>query len=660
MLKRPRLKLLALSGLGLAGPAQAWVYPEHRDIAVLAVKTLDPVRQPQFEKLWLEARVGHEKRLCAQPADTAQGLAPACLDWAALPAIAGDHACSSKNMLANALKTDWILQVADVAAQLKVDLARVAVQAQPELNMHSSHLAGDIKRQIEHEGLRAERSNALRTSDTRLQRADAEYATRAGSNNAHFLLPRPRTDLTPKEYAELALRPGAESNALGVYLWFHLSALQKATRLANEQLAPEARQALAQAMLADEAFAVHFLQDSFASGHVAGAWGDVSQRKGTHDHYNEAGLEVFTWKGGSESRVLMGDAHMRTEDAELAAKAVRTSLEQLIDQASGGGTAALPHFQAALAEPDDFDVCKTDAFVQRAEGLRVTPEALVLLPAVLGATPIPGLGQGLGAMPRFRAEVGPFVGFVGAGDLRLLSGGHDPAITSNGVVGGAELALRAGFGLDGVIGESGDGLVFGSLGLRGDTRSSQTRPLTAPALDALGGSPAVAARFGITTRFRMPFYVIPGDLLLLAPLYLLSPASYTNMAVAAGNGGLLPWQAAWSTAIGRFQFVLGRELGATFYGYGFLNSTVMPGATLGAEPRVVNFKSINFELPVLEYRPYRAFDTRQSSAVMMQFYIGAEVPQRTTVSWPAGAPGVKLETIYSLGVRLNFDWRRYF
>ena len=47
-----------------------------------------------------------------------------------------------------------------------------------------------------------------------------------------------RTDITPKEYAELALSPGSEISAVGVYTWFHVSALQKATRLATEQLAP--------------------------------------------------------------------------------------------------------------------------------------------------------------------------------------------------------------------------------------------------------------------------------------------------------------------------------------------------------------------------------------------------------------------------------------
>ena len=191
--------------------------------------------------------------------------------------------------------------------------------APPDVKLFGPSALGDFQRQVEDETQRARRINALRTSDTRLQRADPQYATRAGSNNAHFLLPRPSTDTTPREYAELSLTPGADISAVGVYTWFHLSALQKASRLASEQLAPAERQALARAMLADEGFALHFLEDTFAAGHVAGTWGDVSQRKGTHDYYNEAGLEVFTWGGGSASAVLMGDAHMRPEDAERAA-----------------------------------------------------------------------------------------------------------------------------------------------------------------------------------------------------------------------------------------------------------------------------------------------------------------------------------------------------
>ena len=81
---------------------------------------------------------------------------------------------------------------------------------------------------------------------------------------------------------------------------------------------------------------------------------------------------------------------------------------------------------------------------------------------------------------------------------------------------------------------------------------------------------------------------------------------------------------------------------------------------LAVLPERVRAGAYPFDLPILEYRPYRAFDTKQSSAVLIQLYAAADVPQSTTVTWPPGAPGVKLEKIYSIGLRLIFDWRRYF
>jgi len=655
---------VALATVGLVTwsvPALAGVYPEHRDIALSAVDKLDPERRARFDRLWAEARIGSEQRLCVEAADKAQALAPACIDWAAFSAIAGDHSCSSRNMLDTAVRSDWILQVADVAAQLKVDLARIEVTARPELSLHGADVAGDIRRRVEDESRRAERINALRTSDTRLLRADPQYASRAGSNNAHFLLPRPATDTTPRAYAEVTLKPGSDISAVGVYAWFHLSALQKASRLASEPMEAGPRRALTRAMLADEAFALHFLEDTHAAGHVAGTWGDVSQRKGTHDYYNEAGLEVFTWAGDGRSVVLMGDAHMRAEDIDRAAGVVRDSLEQVIDRASGRDRPGqIPHTAAASPEPDAFDVCTNNVLPRRDEGVRAPPEALALMAEVLTQTPVPGLGPGLGSMPRFRAEVGPFIGVVGAADVRAFEGGYLPSVSSHGVIASGELALRGGFGLDGVVGEAGDGLIFGSIGLRGDSRSTNTMPSSSGALEAAGGAAAVRSRFGISTRVRMPFYLLPADLLLLSPLYLIAPETYTGMAVTASNGGLIPWQAGWATGIGRFQFVLGRELGATFYGYGIENTAVAPAATPGGEARVVELKSIYFDLPIVEFRPYRAFDTKQSSAVLVQLFVGADIPQRTKVTWPPGAPSVKFDNIYSIGIRMIFDWRRYF
>jgi hypothetical protein len=178
----------------------------------------------------------------------------------------------------------------------------------------------------------------------------------------------------------------------------------------------------------------------------------------------------------------------------------------------------------------------------------------------------------------------------------------------------------------------------------------------------LGGnlSAAIPARSGLALRFRMPFYVLPGDLLLASPLYFANPEAYTDMAVTAANGGLLGWQSGWATGIGRFQFVLGRELGVTFYGYAGNDQLLAPSVAPGEPGRVVSFKSTQYDLPIFEYRPYRAFSTNQSSSVVFQLFAAADVPRAGSVDFPAGAPVPDLRTVWSLGLRLVFDWRYYY
>ncbi|MGR4871293.1 hypothetical protein ACIPRI_20820 [Variovorax sp. LARHSF232] len=663
--RKVKVWLACMAALSAAGPASAWVYPEHRELALMAVQQLDSEHKAVFDQLWRSARAGSEQRLCEQGADAAQELAPSCIDWAALSAIAGDHSCSSREMLETARNAPWVLSVADVAAQLKVDLARLPVTAQPELSGKATDVLSDAQRRLASEAVRAQRVNALRTADIRLQRADPQYATRAGSNNAHFLLARPTTDVKPTDYAELTLRPGSDLNAIGVYSWFHLSALQKASRLrsSGETLDAAQRDALARAVLADEAFALHFLQDTFAAGHIAGAWGDASQRQGTHDFYNQSGLEVFTWRGGGSSVVLMGDAHMRIEDARVASASVQASLQQVLDVASGRMTAAqFAPLPGAPAEPDAFDVCRTSNFPRREPELRVRQEDIPLLASTLTATAVPGLGPGLGAMPRFRSEVGPFIGLAGSLDTRAIDRGFVAGQTSNGAVVGLDLSVRAGFGLDGVMGEAGDGLVYASVGFRADSPSTNQFSNSSAGAAALGGnlSAALPARTGLSLRLRMPYYIVPGDLLLASPLYFVNPKAYADMAVSAGNGGLLGLQSGWATPVGRFQFVLGRELGITFYGLSGDDQLLAPGANPGDFGRVVNFKSTSYELPIFEYRPYRSFSTNQSSSVLLQLYAAADVPRGESVRFPIGAPAPKLDTVWSLGLRLIFDWRYYY
>src|SRR4029450_3764242 len=231
---------------------------------------LTRARRALLARRWSEARTGHEARLCTQLVDTAPGN-PACIDYAAWPAIAGDHSCSARDLLRTVLDAPWMLDVARISARLKKQLAPAT--------------------------RRDQRINAVRGSDLELQRADLNYATRAGSHNVHFLLARPHVDIEPEAYARLVLGSGAELNAMGTYVWYHLRARAQAARLAGGDLTPAARAQVALPALADEAFALHFLEDSFAAGHMAGTWGKAAVRKGTHDYYNERGLEMVTWSG---------------------------------------------------------------------------------------------------------------------------------------------------------------------------------------------------------------------------------------------------------------------------------------------------------------------------------------------------------------------------
>ncbi|MFM8911646.1 MAG: hypothetical protein ACKOE6_01855, partial [Flammeovirgaceae bacterium] len=256
--------LLAIDGF-------AWVYPEHRRIALLAIQKMSPKQRKLFDELWAQARIGYENRLTLQPIDTVQSIPTNQLDFASWTAIAGDHSCSPQDMLNSILYTQWILKVADVAARLEANLKKSKSDSWY--------------------------TNAIRDSDIKLQRADLDYATRAGSNNVHFLLARHEVDLDLTKYLEVCLAKGAPLNAIAAYTWFHQSALLKAQQYAVNDLADQQNPALILASLADEAFALHFLQDVFAAGHFVGTWGNASLRKGTHDHYNEKGVEVQTWDG---------------------------------------------------------------------------------------------------------------------------------------------------------------------------------------------------------------------------------------------------------------------------------------------------------------------------------------------------------------------------
>src|SRR5262249_17922203 len=144
--------------------------------------------------------------------------------------------------------------------------------------------------------------------------------------------------------------------------------------------------------------------------------------------------------------------------------------------------------------------------------------------AVIRHTPVPFREEGPGSLPRYRAEIGPFLGLVGGGELIGESRGFDEIPTSGAAVGSLSLGLRAGVGLEELLSEGGDGLIFLELGVTISSAEHTACNDCVPGVADL--LPRVPARTGITGRLRLPFWVIPGDLILASPLLLFSPATF--------------------------------------------------------------------------------------------------------------------------------------
>jgi len=115
----------------------------------------------------------------------------------------------------------------------------------------------------------------------------------------------------------------------------------------------------------------------------------------------------------------------------------------------------------------------------------------------------------------------------------------------------------------------------------------------------------------------------------------------------------------WQTRIGRFQFVLGRELGIYWYGFQGDDEFIVPRDGTGNDLEIVAMKTVGFDLPILEYRPFRSFSGFQSSSLYFQLFVGADVPYNEKVEAPPGAASPDLGTVWSLGLRMVFDYRYY-
>ena len=127
---------------------------------------------------------------------------------------------------------------------------------------------------------------------------------------------------------------------------------------------------------------------------------------------------------------------------------------------------------------------------------------------------------------------------------------------------------------------------------------------------------------------------------------------------------------AFVTRFGAFQFLLGREVGVTLFGY-FGNrvegvDSSPPGTVpYASDLAFLSYRVLSFDFPTFEYRPLREFATNQALTFAVQLGWGVEFPNQVRYisksHLPAATgPTPDLTTAWQIYIRIHFDARYYF
>ncbi len=271
---RACLAALAVAGtLTASGEAHAWYFPEHVVIGQDGVSELPrPIRGVLEDAIARARKDG--LRVCA-PADAKlEGVARRkplvtkmvrtdvsveCVPYAALPALAADHAISAEALRAVVTGTKGI-----------------------ELTSAAAYEWGRFHEALEHgPNATMERMQYVHELDVDFYFLDPGYETRAAATRSHFV----DASRSVAELARRAADAGAVDNALGQFLAHHVRSLESAAR-------GDATDAIL-----EHAFAVHFLEDAFSAGHLVmtdSTWldGGNSGTRRRHDFFDARGLLV--------------------------------------------------------------------------------------------------------------------------------------------------------------------------------------------------------------------------------------------------------------------------------------------------------------------------------------------------------------------------------
>ncbi|HEX3346239.1 MAG TPA: hypothetical protein VHS09_16765 [Polyangiaceae bacterium] len=255
----------------------AWYFPEHVEIAHDALSQLRPevrevlrdaIRRARGEGLALCEHVDASLEEVARRAPLETRMVRSqvrveCVPYAAIGALAGDHASSVPELRAVLGSTKAI----EITSAVAYEWSRFqdALRGLPNTSI--------------------ERMSFVHELDVVFYFIDPGYELRAQASRAHFVDAGRPIDVAVHD----AARTGSVDDALGQFLAHHLRSLELATR-----------GQVSEALL-ENAFALHFLEDAFAAGHLVmtpEVWrsgNDLARAR--HDYFDARGLPVVRAMG---------------------------------------------------------------------------------------------------------------------------------------------------------------------------------------------------------------------------------------------------------------------------------------------------------------------------------------------------------------------------
>jgi hypothetical protein len=281
---------------------RAWYFPEHAELSRLALRDFAPGFATEVIQLAVADAAADGLVLCpgattALPALDLDGEGVRCVSYGVLAALAADHSNTTadlRDLLSRPLYRPWPAKNVTLGSLLAAAAQRIWNDFQTSVPEETDRVwTGDVSR-VSASSARLPRTlsprDLVRVLDVQLTVLDPGYVDRAKNAKTHFHDPTRSVELILQQAAL-----GDLDNALAQALAHHARSLQLAV-LSRPDHEPDAdiRRRLRTEALLEHAFAVHFVQDGFAAGHIVTDPAVAAARSRTqrHDYFNREGLAV--------------------------------------------------------------------------------------------------------------------------------------------------------------------------------------------------------------------------------------------------------------------------------------------------------------------------------------------------------------------------------